>query len=132
MESLTTSFPLHAVMRVLVFIPELYCDPVRVKGEELLSQLVALFLIPFLCQEGDYCLGAREEVVSVSPYTIRGICLGYTFRVSGFMSLATGLGRNENLLSVPQILGLFHFGIGSLLGEWRRCHGYESYDLWVG
>lgn len=72
-----TPLPLHSVMCVLVFIPELYCNLVVVKCEQLLPKLVALLLFPLLGQELDDGLGARQEAISVPPRRLPRISLGH-------------------------------------------------------
>jgi len=62
-----TPLPLHAIMRVLILVPELHRDLVIGECEQLLAQAVVLFLLPFLGQEVNNRICAREESVAVPP-----------------------------------------------------------------
>lgn len=53
--------PLHAVMRILELIPELYSNLVVGKSEEFLAQPVVFLLLPLLGQEFLYGRCAYEE-----------------------------------------------------------------------
>lgn len=76
------SLPLHAIICVLVLVPELHCNLVVSKGEQLLSQLIALLFDPLLGQKPNNSLGATEEVLSIPPNAVIRVSFGYGFWVS--------------------------------------------------
>ena len=56
-----TPLPLQPIMRIAILIPKLDRNLIVGEGEELLAQLVALFLLPFLGQEVlDFSVAAQE------------------------------------------------------------------------
>ena len=76
------TLPLHAIMCILVLVPELDRNLIVGEGKELLAQFVVVFFVPFPGQEVDDGGGAGEEFVSVSPDAIFGVCLGHAFWVT--------------------------------------------------
>jgi hypothetical protein len=74
-----TSHPL-ACLGVLEFVPELHGNLVVAKGEQFFAETVFLFGRPFTSQELDNGFSAAEEVISVAPDAIRGICLQEVIR----------------------------------------------------
>lgn len=75
------ALPLHAVVGVLVLVPELDRNLVAGKGEELLAEPVALFLFPLPGQESFDILGACEKGRAVAPDAVWRVCLGNGFGV---------------------------------------------------
>lgn len=55
------SLPLHAVVFILEFIPELHRDLVVGECEQLLAKAVGLFFLPLVCQEIDDLVSAPDE-----------------------------------------------------------------------
>lgn len=76
-----TTLPLHAVVFVLVLIPELHGDTVSREGEKLFTQAIRLLLIPLLGQKVDDGLGPSEELVAVAPDAVFGVRFGDRDRV---------------------------------------------------
>lgn len=98
-----TPLPLHAVILVLIFIPELHSDFVVGKGEKLLAETIRLLLLPLLGQELDDLFSAAEEVIAVAPNAVGRVPIGDLFRVT----------------CVPHILREFDLFSGRLEGVWR-------------
>jgi hypothetical protein len=69
-----TSRPL-ARLGVLELIPELDGDLVISKGKQFFAEAVFLLYRPFASQEVDDSLSPAEEVVSITPDTVRGVGL---------------------------------------------------------
>lgn len=61
------SLPLHLIMSILILIPELHGDLVICKGEQLLSKLIIVFLLPFLGEKLDYLISSLNELVTIAP-----------------------------------------------------------------
>jgi hypothetical protein len=69
-----TSDPL-ARLGMLELIPELNGDLVVTESKQFFAEAVFLFYRPFASQEVDDSFSSAEEVVSVTPYAIRGVGL---------------------------------------------------------
>ena len=67
----------------LILIPELHGNLVTTKTKEFLSQTVALFFLPFLCQKLNDALCALKKSIPIAPDTGRGIPFRHTLRVLG-------------------------------------------------
>ena len=79
-----TPLPLHAIVRILVLVPELHRNLISAECEELLAQLVVVFFVPLPGQEGDDFVGAGEEFVAVAPDGVDGVAgFGDVFGISG-------------------------------------------------
>jgi len=105
-----TTLPLHAIVGILILVPELDCDLVVGESEQLLAKLVALLLLPLLGQEVDDLDVALEEGAAIAPNTVVSIGFGADYRV----------------LCVPQILPLLYFLVRSSSGEgWDERHFYD-------
>lgn len=100
-------------------IPELNGNLVICKGEELLSQTIALLLLPFLCQKALDCSGTSKEGGSIAPFAVRGVGLSDRRRISSQSCYATTTTvMGYCLLAIPKILGLLYFRVRRLSGEW--------------
>lgn len=106
------ALPLHAVVPILVFIPELHGNLVVGEGKQFLAKTVVGFLLPLFREERDDLLGAHEEVVPVAPNRVGRVAVGNLFGVTG----------------VPHVLGEFDFLPGCCEGEWR----FEGGHPWRG
>lgn len=69
-----TSRPL-ARLGMLELIPELNGNLVVTEGKQFFAEAVLLFYRPFASQEVDDGFGPAEEVISITPDTIRGVGL---------------------------------------------------------
>jgi len=76
------SLPLQPVTRILVLVPKLHSDLVVSEGEQFFSQDIVMFFLPFLREEFYDCIGALQESVPVSPYTVFCVCFGYGYWIS--------------------------------------------------
>jgi hypothetical protein len=81
-----TALPLHAIMGILIFVPELDSDLVLSESEELLAQLVVLLLVPFPGQEFNDGFSAGEKFVPVTPDAIARVAFRHLFGISRLQS----------------------------------------------
>lgn len=100
--------PLHAVVPVLVLVPELDGDLVVGEGEQLLAKTVVGLLFPLLGEELDDLLGPHEELVPVAPDRVGRVAVGDLSRVTG----------------VPHVLGELDLLLGRREGEGRFERGH--------
>ena len=61
------SLPSHAIIRILILIPELNRDPIVPESEQLLAQSIVTFALPFCRQKFDNGVCPREEAGTVTP-----------------------------------------------------------------
>ena len=66
---------------ILVLVPELDCDFIVGKGEELFPQDVMLLFLPFAGQELDNGCGAGEELVAIAPDAVRRVGFDDFYRI---------------------------------------------------
>jgi hypothetical protein len=78
-----TSLPFHAIVGILILIPELYCNFVVGEREQFLTQPIILFFLPFGGQECDNFIMTTDEFVTVTPDTVSCVGLDDFFRISG-------------------------------------------------
>jgi hypothetical protein len=77
-----TTLPLHSVISVLVFIPELDGNLIILKGKEFFTETVVLLFSPFLGQEADDFLGSEDEFLAVTPDAVGRVDFGNFFWIS--------------------------------------------------
>lgn len=80
------TLPLHSIVGILIFIPELHCDFVVLEREELLTQLVAVLLAPLPGQEFLDRFGSGKELVAVTPDAVYNM-ISESFRRSVWVDL---------------------------------------------
>lgn len=71
-----TSLPLHAVVGIPILVPELHGNLVVREREQFLAKPIILLFLPFGSQKGDDFVMATDELVAVTPDTIRCVGLG--------------------------------------------------------
>lgn len=121
--------PAHAVIRILILVPELDCNAVVGEGKELLAEAVVALAGPFGGQKGNDGVGAGEEVVAVAPDAVNGVGLRDSRRISSPCSehgtaRVDYRSRYSALLGVPRVLGRLDLLPGGVLGEggFDICH----------
>lgn len=78
-------------MRVLVLVPELDGDLVVVEGKKLFAQPIAALFSPFLREEIDDGIGAREEGAAIAPDGVGSVCFCDGYGISMGMLSEGGL-----------------------------------------
>lgn len=74
--------PLHPVLCILIFVPELHGDAVIGEGEQLFAETVGMLLFPLFGQKFDYGVGACEEGSTIAPDAVGGVSCCYLGGVS--------------------------------------------------
>lgn len=121
-------------MRILVLVPELHGDFVIGEREKLLSQPVALFLLPLLGEEAFDRCSANDEAGSIAPYAVWCIGLRNDLGISTLGEGWTMSGGVHNTLIVPEVLCLLDFGKCGRFGKGRCERHLElcKYAVWWG
>jgi hypothetical protein len=96
------------------------------EGEQLLPQPVAMLSLPLLGQEGHDLFGTFDELVSVSPDRVRGVCTLDDVRIPGHLSARRTRAdeKRSGRLCIPSILGSLDLKPRRLSGKgWERGFG---------